>query len=62
MYWNGDFDMSICSDCDYYEAENGKGHCKIKHPDLSPTQAGAAGVWPIVHGENNACGEYQNTA
>lgn len=54
--------MSICSDCDYYEATNGKGYCKIKHPEASPTQAGGSAVWPVVQGDGNACGEFAETA
>ncbi len=50
--------MNTCADCIYYEAINGSGRCKIKHPELSQTPLAATGVWPIVISTNKACGEF----
>ena len=50
--------MNTCVQCTYYEAINGCGRCKVKHPELSTTPLAATGVWPIVKSANKACGEF----
>jgi hypothetical protein len=50
--------MEKCISCTHYEAFNGKGYCKFAHPDISPTQSGIQAVWPVVAGEDKACGDF----
>ena len=54
--------MDTCVTCDYYEAMNGKGYCKVEHPHLSPTQSGTEGLFPVVTGADKACGEFSSGA
>ena len=51
--------MSTCIDCEYCEANNGKGRCKESPPELSPTQTGTNGIWKVVTGTEKACGKFQ---
>jgi hypothetical protein len=50
--------MDTCADCEFYEAVNGKGYCKVSAPDISPTQAGVDGIWPVVDGTGKPCGDF----
>lgn len=50
--------MNTCAECEFYQAINGKGYCKVTHPCLSATQEGVDARWPVVEGTEKACGDF----
>ena len=50
--------MDKCEECKYYEPMNGQGYCKEDAPHISSTIAGSTGIWPVVHGDDKACGKF----